>query len=238
MRVLHEVQHALESLYRVDAAVDVRDFLISEEAREALGLQRMPREQLLLCQEPDGLSVGLFVDELALRRLERMLAGTDAGGAAPAASQGAREEASQRQRELLMEHGHLSEFLLVVEGVSHFLYVALRTREHRPFSGLELELQAEIDKYLLALLWAWPEHGHPPQDLRERLFARVSFLQGMSSEEHDRYRTANAVADDYVASLETRFVRRRALPDLLAEVRRFYRLDCAGKLDHIVRQAA
>ncbi|HEX2573778.1 MAG TPA: hypothetical protein VH877_29785 [Polyangia bacterium] len=235
-RVLREVQHALESLYRVDAAVDVRDFLIGDEVREALGLQRMPREQLLLREEPDGLSVGLFVDELALRRLERMLTRTETAKAAPAAPERAREEADQRQ--LLMEHDHLGEFLLVVEGVSHFLYVALRTREHRPFSGLELELQAEIDKYLLALLWAWPEHGHPPEDLRERLFARVSFLQGMSSEEHDRYRTANAVADDYVASLETRFVRRRAMPELLAEVRRFYRLDCAGKLDHIVRQAA
>jgi hypothetical protein len=234
MRVLAEVQHALEALYRVDAAVDVRDFLISEEARQGLGLKRLPREQLLLYQEPDGLSVGLFVDELALGRLARLLEVEEAS--VPATPRTTRQEAGQRQ--LVMEHGMLAEFLLVVEGVSHFLYVALRTREHRPFSGLELELQAEIDKYLLVLLWAWPEHGHPPDDLRERLFARVTFLQGMSSEEHDRYRTANAVADDYVASLETRFVRRRALPDLLTEVRRFYRLDCAGKLDHIVRQAA
>jgi hypothetical protein len=33
-------------------------------------------------------------------------------------------------------------------------------------------------------------------------------------------------------------VRRRAVDDLLGEVRRFYRLDCAGKLDHIARRAA
>ena len=41
-----------------------------------------------------------------------------------------------------------------------------------------------------------------------------------------------------MAALESRFVSRRALGELLADVRRFYRLDCVGKLDHIVMRAA
>jgi hypothetical protein len=209
-RVLGEVQRGLEALYRIEAAADVRDFVITDEARAVLGVGRAPREQLLLRQAEGELEVGLFVDELALARLERGVDGDN-----------------------------LEEFLLAVEGVSHFLYVMVRAREDRPFSALELELQAEVDKYLLALLAAWrPEHGAPPEGLRERLFERVSFHGDLSREERDRYAAANDAAAGYVASLEARFVRRRAVGEMLEEVRRFYRLGCAGKLDHITRKAA
>ena len=69
--------------------------------------------------------MGLFVDELALGRLSGPFG----------------EE-------------RLPEYLLAVEGVSHFVYVMVRARAERPFSGLELELQAEVDKYLLSLpMW-------------------------------------------------------------------------------------
>src|SRR5439155_25924487 len=123
----------------------------------------------------------------------------------------------------------------------HFLYVAVRAAVERPFSALELELQAEVDKYLLALLIAWATGQPPPETssgLRARLFRDVRFLDDLSREERDRYHTAHAAAQEYAAGLEARYVRHRALADLLGELRRFYRLGCAEKLDHIARQAA
>ena len=208
-RVLGQVQRALEGLYRVEAEANVADFVITEEERAALGVKRAPREQLLLRQRQGELEVGLFVDEVALRRLERGL-----------------------------DESNLEEFLLVVEGVSHFLYVTVRARQERPFSALELELQAEVDKYLLALLTAWSLRGEPPEGLRERLFAHVRFHADLSGEERDRYRAANQAAGGFAASLEERYVRRRAPGGLFDEVRRFYRLGCGGKLGHIARKAA
>ena len=129
-------------------------------------------------------------------------------------------------------------FLVAVEGVSHFLYVMVRARAERPFSALELELQAEVDKYLLALLIAWAADRRGPEGLRERLFSRIRLHADLSDEEVERYKTANAMAGEYAASLEARFVRHRALGPLLDETRRFYRLGCAEKLDHIARKAA
>jgi hypothetical protein len=205
--LLREVQQALETAYRVEPGLDVRDYLITEAERARLGLERAPREQLLLRERPGELEVGLFVDERTLAR------GADS----------------------------LEEFLLAVEGVSHFLYVMVRARAERPFSALELELQAEVDKYLLALLGAWGGRGEPAPvsaELRERLFTKVRFHSDLSPEERDRYATANAAADEYAASLEARFVRRHALAEMLDEMRRFYRLGCAEKLDHIARKAA
>ena len=46
----------------------------------------------------------------------------------------------------------------VVEGVSHFVFLAERTRRDLPLTQLELELQAEVDKYVLFV--------HDPQDVR------------------------------------------------------------------------
>src|SRR5207302_5421936 len=118
--ILGRLQRALEALYRIERGDDVADFVITDEARTALGVARAPGEQLLLCSDPERrtLDVGLFVDELALRRLQGSFG----------------EE-------------RLPEYLLAVEGVSHFVYVMARARAERPFSALELELQAEVDKY-------------------------------------------------------------------------------------------
>jgi hypothetical protein len=209
VRVLHELQRALESVYRVAPGHDVRDFVIGPEARNRLGLQRAPREQLLLREAPGELEVGLFVDPATLAELERGL-----------------------------DEANLQDFLFAVEGVSHFLYVMVRAQSERPFSALELELQAEVDKYLLALLVAWAAERRPPEGLRARLFDHVRFADDLSAEERERYATAHQAADGYAASLEARYVRHRALDGLLGELRRFYRLGCAAKLDHIARQAA
>src|SRR5262249_14875721 len=40
------------------------------------------------------------------------------------------------------------ELCQIIEGVSHFLYVAERARRELPATQLELELQAEVDKYI------------------------------------------------------------------------------------------
>src|SRR5690349_16960142 len=162
-------------MYRVETELDVTDFLVDGESREKLNLERQPREQLLIQQQADGLSLGLFVDERTLANLH---------------------ERDPRRR---LDDRNLQDFLYAVEGVSHFVYVAHRARADRPVSAVELELQAEVDKYLVALLVWWSQCGEPPAGLRRRLFAHVAFHGDLSSEERDRYQLANSAADEYAA---------------------------------------
>jgi hypothetical protein len=212
--VLRALQGGLESLYRVESHLDVCDFLLGDESREALQLRRMPREQLLVKEHADGLQLGLFVDERTLENL-----------------------AMRDPRRRLDDH-NLQDFLLAVEGVSHFVYIVHRARQERPVSAVELELQAEVDKYLVALLVCWNQMGEPPRDLRLRLFSHVRYAGDLSPEERERYELANAAADEYAASLEDRFVRARTVDDMLAEARLFYRKGLAQKLEHISQLAA
>ena len=212
--VLRALQGGLESMYRVETDLDVCDFLVDGDERAALRVERAPREQLLIRRDDDGLQLGLFVDERTLENL------------------------AMRDPRRRLDAANLQDFLLAVEGVSHFVYLVHRARQERPVSAGELELQAEVDKYLVALLVSWNQTGEPLADLRARLFTRVTFAGDLSRDERERYELANSAADEYAASLEERYVRSRSVDDMLGEVRRFYRKGLAEKLEYISQLAA
>jgi hypothetical protein len=207
-RVLRALQGGLESLYRVETDLDVCDFLVGEP------IGRAPREQLLIKQAEGEMELGLFVDERTLENLTL-------------------NDPSRR-----LDERNLQDFLYAVEGVSHFVYLVHRARLERPVSAVELELQAEVDKYLCALLVTMSQTGGVPESLRPRLFADVRFAGDLSPEERERYELANTAASSYAAALEERYLRHRAVEEMLAEARRFYRKGLQEKLAHITQLAA
>jgi hypothetical protein len=95
--VLGRVQRGLEQLYRIDTALEVDDFLIEDGDRRAAGVLRSPREQLLVREDQGEVELGLYVDRGVLDVLH---ASDPSSG---------------------LHDGNLGEFLLVVEGVSHFV---------------------------------------------------------------------------------------------------------------------
>jgi hypothetical protein len=209
---LGRVQRGLEALYRVDTGVEVGDFVVGAELRDALGPVRRPREQLLVCEAEGEMALALFVDPRALANL-----------------------ISHDPARRLGDH-NLGDFLLAVEGVSHFIYAVWCARAGRSVSQLELELQAEVDKYVTCLLTTEPAQP-VSQALRRRLFGDAAYEPDLDHDEHARYRAANDNAERYARWLERAFVVPRRIPEMLAELRRFYRLGLAAKLGAIARAA-
>jgi len=206
LSVLARLQLGLEALYRVETRLPIDAFVVDAETRDAtLGAgARTPREQLVLQQSEGELAMALFVDEGALANLER---NDPARG---------------------LDDGNFGDFCLAVEGVSHFIYLALCAAGDRSVSQLELELQAEVDKYACCLLLA----GRDPA-LRRRLYGDVRFADDLDDDERARYQAANSGADRYAAALERRYVRPDRTDALFAELRRFYRLALPEKLGRI-----
>ncbi len=212
MRTLARVQRGLETLYRVDTGVAVDDFVIDADVRDAFAPQRKPREQLLVHEAEGEMSLALFVDPAVLANL-------------------AKNDPGHR----LGDH-NLGDFLLAVEGVSHFIYAVWCAQAHRPVTQLELELQAEVDKYVTCLL-ALESSSTQSEALRHRLFVDPAYESDLDHEERDRYVAANDNAHRYAAWLEDTFVATRRIPEMLAELRRFYRKGLAAKLATIARAA-
>ncbi|MGK3991753.1 hypothetical protein [Sorangium sp. So ce1024] len=148
--------------------------------------------------------------------------------------------------------GTFDEICQIVEGVSHFLYVAERARRELPATQLELELQAEVDKYVLLVHGDLAEEVELPGPLgrrsgaalpgprrfeperaariRAHLFERVTFTDPPGTETGDRYRIANDLAARFAGRLEDEFARHGRHAELLATLRRFY---AAGQTEKI-----
>ncbi|HVK86478.1 MAG TPA: hypothetical protein VM513_20305 [Kofleriaceae bacterium] len=212
MQALARVQRGLESLYRVETGVEVGDFVVGTEYRDELAPARKAREQLLVVETPGEMNIALYLEPAVIANLSTHDPGKRLG-----------------------DH-NLGDFLLAVEGVSHFIYTVCCARVERPVSQLELELQAEVDKYVTCLLTTEPEM-ELSSAFRRRLFGDAEYEPDLDADEQDRYRVANDNAHRYAAWLEETFVARRRIPEMLAELRRFYRLGLAAKLSTIARAA-
>ncbi len=117
------------------------------------------------------------------------------------------------------------DWLQLAEGVSHFVYVANRARQELPATQLELELQAEVDKFVLLVLEHTPYDRSEAFEVHSRLYERVRFLHAPGTELGDRYRTANDLAARYVRRLL-----RHGQHTTHSALRRFYRAGQAEKI--------
>jgi hypothetical protein len=122
----------------------------------------------------------------------------------------------------------------IIEGVSHFVYLTDRAEGGRVATQLEMELQAEVDKYVIlaGAIHASPGALHPrsSERLRRRLYETVSFQHPEGTELGDRYRIANHLAARFVRSLEQRYLASGQFVEMRGELRRFYRMGQEEKI--------
>jgi hypothetical protein len=213
---LASLQSALAEIYDLPATPDVREYLITRAELGNIGEARPSDEQLIVAEEGDTLSMALYIDAAVLERL---------GRCDPCAG---------------LTHENLADYLTAAEGVSHFVYVAWNTGHDKPVTLLELELQAEVDKYVLCA-WLLREQGDGrfPRELHRALFERAHVDAVAAAGRIGLYHTASNYAARFcrhvgaLLSLQRNGVTR----DLLAELRRFYRWGNVRKLRHIERCA-
>jgi hypothetical protein len=125
------------------------------------------------------------------------------------------------------------EMLQAVEGVSHFVFLVERARRDLPTTHLELELQAEVDKFVLLALADAPQWFRRTENRRARarrvhhvLYARMRHLHPPGTEIGDRYRLASTLA----ARMTRRVIERDDPSYALDFLRRFYRAGQAEKI--------
>ena len=118
----------------------------------------------------------------------------------------------------------------IIEGVSHFVYLADRASLEREATQLELELQAEVDKYVILASALRDFDVRTSRRLRERLYDDVSFVHDANTVEGERYRMANVYARRFTGRLERDYVTRARFRELQGELRRFFHMGQNEKL--------
>lgn len=214
--MLAKLQKQLTDIYQVDRGLDVRDYLITDpRLARLLGQQSlMPNteESVLLAQDGDGLALSVYLNQELLDRLD----------------------AANPMANLQLEQ--LNDFWIALEGVSHFNYLVWSASKDRSVTLLELELQAEVDKFVMSLLLV-SKQGHIEfaRQLHALQFEVSRIKPDLDQEQYERYTAASDYAGRFCHHLGERLIdgNERAL----SELRQFYRLTQTDKISHIHSQA-
>jgi hypothetical protein len=220
--ILKQLQDFIGDIYDVSISHDVYDFLVTDRRYlPAAARSSGPTdEELIVAQPEEGdtgeIAMSLYLDPELLERLDR---------------------ADPMER---LHDGNVADYWTALEGVSHFVYLAWNAGHDKPVSLLELEMQAEVDKYV-GSYWLmrrqFPDRF--PAELLRLLFERTRIDSRLAAGREDLYREASRYAERFCRRLEQslRGARGRSQAEVLTELRRFYRLTNARKMAHIQRTA-
>lgn len=205
--MLDAIQEQLEHIYGIRCEYRAKDFLVDADSARQLGGSGRAREELLVSESEGELELALYLEPSLLARV------TETGPL----------------------QGDLGDFCEVAEGVSHFVYFAHTAHLERTVSLLELEAQAEVDKFAVCTLLQWGQQaGRWAGSLVGRLFERVSLRPQLNAPERWRYEEANRLAKRYCQRLLP-LVHAGHLDRLLGELRHAYRLGAEAKLQYFAR---
>jgi hypothetical protein len=214
--VISRIQNRLELLYDVSIDHDASDFVITDpafpRAVENADTFRFAREKLLLMQNADELLISLFLEPGIVDALNR----TDP-----------LDE---------LDDDNLEDFCLALEGVSHFLYLIWNAGRERALSRLELELQAEVDKYAMISALRAQQRSSLDNGIHSRLFAESRLAPDLSPADRSMYLDASHYAGKFCYQIECIHLqsgRNDRIIRWLADLRDFYRLDLGAKIRHI-----
>jgi len=212
--MLQHFQLLLGELYDIEQHLNVLDFLITDNrilaAVEKSNTVRETEEKLLIRQNDGELAMSLYLAPELLERLR-----------------------TRDPRDWLGIR-NFADFCTALEGVSHFNYMAWNAQADKSVTLHELEMQAEIDKYVsaLAILASQPD-STLRASLYDRLFDNPQFAADLEPGELERYRSASALAATFCRSLSRRFPNGFRRPGMLGELRDFYRLPQSEKVSYI-----
>lgn len=210
IHILNYLQASFEELYALDSCPDVRDFLVGEEIRDEIpGHVKGLPEQFFVSQNDEGMELALFIEPDIIESLKRD---------------------DPRQS---LHVGNLENFWIAAEGVSHFIFLIWRAQRGRPVSHLELELQAEVDKFVRGwtlLVEQGASMDESAAALNRVLFRRYALRDDLPDEQSDTYHRASKAAERFCLQLRRDFSRAHNLDAMMRRVRDFYRLGLSEKM--------
>jgi hypothetical protein len=206
--LLRKLEQMLHELYALEVGYAVSDFLITDPklARSLDAGGRDVDEKLLIAEADGEADVALYLERELLDRLDRHDPLTRLDG------------------------DNLADFWAALEGVSHFTYYAWNAGRDKAVSLFELELQAEVDKFVTTGLLLREQTGREPGGLHGWLFDSPTLDAELKEHERERYRRANRYAARYCQRLT---LGRDDEAAAHRELRHFYRLSQSSKLAHI-----
>jgi hypothetical protein len=217
--IVRKIDRALKRIYNLENNYWAERFLIrgplnTIAARHA-GLQGaiFVQNNSSESQKPEDISLGIYFSEPVCKELSDI----------------------RRWRVGSWSTSQLSAFAVASEEVSHFNYLIHNAVAGRAVSQLELELQGEIDKFLLAFFALSQEDGERKrrelfQAVFDQLFERFHWAEHLTEEQRERYAEANQCAQHFLLKCREELAAAKDYEQIFRTLRRFYRLSASEKI--------
>ena len=215
--LVEKVQTQLECIYGIGLVERAHEFLINlGDVRNYVSMNpamKLPKE-LLLVRKPEDDTV-----EVALYLADELMTNLDVHDPF--------ESITQK---------NLNDFCILIEGVSHFVYYLWKARQNLAITQLELELQAEIDKFLMLYFYLRSDKNPAVADtLFDALFEDFKLFDELSDEAKERYLTASHLASRYCYQIKNRVQQSPGdMQNIVSEIRQFYSLAQEEKIRRII----
>jgi hypothetical protein len=130
----------------------------------------------------------------------------------------------------------LNAFCVACEEISHFHYLIFNLERNRPVSEFELELQGEIDKFLL-VFFAHYSDGRSEIERFEQIFIQLfeefRLSPGLSELQKQRYLDASQYAKQFFRKFKEHLIDERRRLNFFSKTRQFYQMDLARKIEFL-----
>lgn len=215
---VRQIDRALKRLYNIDTPYRAESFLLSNPIHRPVpkvansdfqGALYIQGSVSSLDDEAD-INVGIFFNDGIKKQLKNF-----------------------HQWEKHWTPDQLRAFTVAAEEISHFHYFLFNAKRKRAISQFELEMQGEIDKFLLTYFAQLVGTTHLRKrfdGLFEHLFHCFRLGGHLKLHERERYLDANTFAKKFIVRIRKDLENHYRMESALKEVRKFYRMDLAEKM--------
>ena len=216
--LIKELQKKIEKTYALDTGItNIEQYIIGDKGYEEFYAKEEIRTvvnshsgaKVLLRNAGDTLKVSIYYPDALIRELE------------------------DNDPRLGIHDENIDLCASFVEELDHFLFIAQNYKSNRPFSLLELELQANVTKYLVLKYFVALQNRSlklsefDREYIKHHLFYKRNFDVEDTSE-RKRYEDAGKFGMMY-----TEYIDRLPQEDRLRDLRQFSRMTCPSKIKHI-----
>lgn len=207
--VIRKIDRAIKRLYNLEHPLAAESFLITQPILPSTGQGAF----FIQAHKHDELEVGIFLASEVRQHLSKL----------------------KRWNSIQWDVPQLGAFAIAAEEVSHFNYFIHHRSVGRAVSQLELELQGEIDKFLLTLFSGHsvlkaPEFAAKFEALLDQFFQRYQLVDNLDAEQKARYQEASDLAKRFLLKHRDYLLNPSKRDTAFRLLRRFYRLNLAEKL--------
>lgn len=121
----------------------------------------------------------------------------------------------------------------MIEGISHFVYYVHKACLQCEVTQLEMELQAEIDKFVLLSLIIQKDQNQI-YNILDLLFENYELHENLTPDQIERYHTASHLAHRYCFELSKTMSSNNS-SEVLKKIRQFYPLSQEQKIRQILQ---